>query len=56
MDTKEGLDCGAPRVMMECQVYQVCPVRLDPQDPQPSQEAWDLRWPEALMGSTDLRP
>lgn len=52
-DTKEGLDCGALRVMMESPVYQVSPVNQDLQDIRHTREVWDPRWP--AMEKVDLK-
>lgn len=56
VETKEGLDCEALRVMMESLVYQVSLVNLDLPDLHRTQEAWDPRWPELWMGKQDLKP
>lgn len=53
--TKEGLDCGALRAMMESLVYQVSPVNQDLQDIRHTQEAWDPKWLECLMEKMDLK-
>lgn len=55
MDTKEGLVCGALRVMMESQVCRGSLVNQDLQDIRHIQEAWDPRWLECWMENQDLK-